>query len=321
MDLSIESLEDAPLISLCLQQQRHAWNEFFRRFIPVLKKAIKKKLIQSGGLSLANDPDIIWDIHKDIVENLYTRGNLKKCLNPVGIRPWLREVATNQTIDWLRRHYAKKRNPERQAESNTISLQTPIQSAPNLTLEQTLESKTPSDDQNLPCLPEILSNLDKIDNTKGFWAVRLSIISHLPLTEEDINNLANFNGHDVASIRTHLQRIEEYLEKKEHQKITADGRAVLLWHEIRRLENELTSKQNSLSCESQEIERLKTQILSKNQQREQLLRAGKKLCRPANDDIAILVGLPPEKADQISNILLRARESLQKKLAMREFPD
>lgn len=312
MDLSIESLEDAALISLCLQQQRHAWNEFFRRFIPILKKAIKKRLGQRGHFALANDPDIIWDIHKDIVENLYNRGNLRKCTNPVGIRPWLREVATNQTTDWLRRHYAKKRNPERQAESNTISLQTPIQNAPNLTLEQTLESKTPIDDQTLPHVQEILSNLDKIDNHKAFWTIRLSIISHLPLTGAEINKLASFGGHAIASVRTHLQRIEDDLEKKEHNKIKANGKAVLLWHEIRRLENELRSKLNSLHYESQEIERLETQILFKNQRREQSLREGKKLCRPANEDIAYLIGLPIEKADQVSNILLRARESLEK---------
>jgi hypothetical protein len=49
----LHNLSDAELIPLCLQQQRCAWEEFFKRFSPVIRKAIRWTFIKRKARDLA----------------------------------------------------------------------------------------------------------------------------------------------------------------------------------------------------------------------------------------------------------------------------
>jgi hypothetical protein len=72
---SYDSMSDEELISCCLDKHREAWNEFLHRFIPLIKNAIKKRLIESGQSHLYQDKDVIWDIWEKIVKNYFDKVN------------------------------------------------------------------------------------------------------------------------------------------------------------------------------------------------------------------------------------------------------
>lgn len=74
------------------KENRPAWNEFFRRFIPYIKEGIREQLKSCRRLDLCYNQEVLLDIHEKIVVKLYSRGVLRQCTNPSGIRSWLKEA-------------------------------------------------------------------------------------------------------------------------------------------------------------------------------------------------------------------------------------
>jgi hypothetical protein len=306
----LADLPDNELVSLCLENQRPAWEEFFRRYISLIKQAIKSKLRDHGYGQVSDDQDILWDIHGKIVEKLYGRGLLRQCVNIEGIRPWLKSVAQNQTTDWVIEQGRKKRLPQRQAESSTVSLSEPIKGTSGLTLGDMMSEHDESDDDLKVYVESVLDRIGKAGEDRKLWVLRLSIISQLPLTAEDIARLSRFSGHNESEVRSRIAFMMQQVEVKEEKRIAAMGKAILLWHEIRRLEARLINENRS-SPDTAEAERIMLEIQGEMGQREKMLNDGKRLIRPANRDIAALVGLPENQAEQVSTILIRAREILR----------
>ena len=91
------------------------------------------------------------------------------------------------------------------------------------------------------------------------------------------------------------------------------GKAVVLWHEIRRLELALSAPTLDVS----DAESIRREIREKTAQREAFLKDGRRLSRPANRDVAEMVGLTEEKAEQVSTLLIRARDMLRNKMDRR----
>lgn len=308
---STQKLKDAKIVARCLKNERDAWDEFFRRFIPTIKKAIKNKLYTAGHTDLYRDPDVIWDIHQEIVIKLFQKGILRQCTDPSGVKYWLKEIASNQTIDWLRRDNRTKNLPEKQTRESILSLSAPLNDHMNLTLEDTLADNPQRNEDIYQELEEVLSGMDEMKNEQAFWVLRLSIIVHMPFTEEEIKRLAAFARSTQEYVKSQLDKITVQVEKKVGKKIKASARAVILWHEMRRLENELHSEWRSCGT-SVKADNLINKIQKKAKQRGELLKQSQSHCRPSNPEIAALVGLSEDKVEQVSVILLRARQALQK---------
>lgn len=308
---SIQRLTDAEIVARCLENERAAWNEFFRRFIPIIKNAIKKTLYNAGHVELCRDPDVIWNIHQEVDIKLFKDGKLRQCSDPSGIKFWLREIATNQTIDWLRQQNRTKNLPEKQIRESMLSLSSPLKDNTDLTLGDTLSDDIGTNEDMHETLEEALFSMKEIKNEQAYWVIRLSIIAHMPFTEEEIRELAAFTGHRLADIKSRLDAMMTEVDKKTERKIKASARAVILWHEIRRLEARLYDERK-VSGVSTNVDDLIIKIQQKMKQREDLLKQGQALCRPSNKEIAEIIGLREDKVEQVSVILLRARQMLQK---------
>lgn len=317
--VTYSNLSDDELVSACIENHREAWNEFFRRFIPVIKRAIKQRLSTSGNSHLGQDQDVIWDIHKEIVINLYRKGKLRYCVDRSNVGAWLREVASNQTTDWLRKRNSRKRFPEKAAETTMISLFTPLRENPESSLCDVIADKPLEADPNLKkMVQDALQRLSDMPNVRALWVLRLTILGYLPLSEDEIDQLAQLNGRSVNDLVSHLDRIINQLEAKEHRKTKAAGKAVVLFHEIRELENLLLEMGKNPAMKSDEkTTTLRNIIHNKANQREECLKEARMICRPSNRDIAALVGVPEEKAEQVSVILIRARQMLKEALGLR----
>ena len=72
----LRKISDQQLVRLCLENNRPAWEEFFRRFIPTIKKAIKEKLGLSVRPNLCFDEEVLWNIHEKIVVKLYNNNEI-----------------------------------------------------------------------------------------------------------------------------------------------------------------------------------------------------------------------------------------------------
>ena len=306
-------IPDHELVRSCIQNSRPAWEEFFRRFIPHIKKGIQGILV---AYSLDNDQDVLWDIHERIVVKLIKKGVLSQCTNPSGIRAWLKTIAQNQTRDWVTEQGRKKRLPQRESENSTLSLSAPIKGYEEITVEDTLEYQTGTSevtDELRADLEKALNTLAGIEDDKKMWCFRLSILSRLPLSQAEMDKLSIFSGCPVSQLRSRLTTILQQVDKKEEKRIRELGTAVLLWHEIRRLETILAERSKDSSETSRnQIENLQREIDDKSRKREELLRTGNSLCRPANRDIGEIIGLPDAKVNQVSNLIIRARSALQR---------
>jgi len=309
-------ISDSELVGLCLENHRPAWEEFFRRYIPLIKQTIKGKLHECGYGYLQDDQDILWDIHEKIVEKLYGRGMLRQCVNVEGLRPWLRTVAQNQTMDWVSGQQRRKRLPQRQVENSMLSLSEPLKGTAQLTLADTIPADDELDDGAGDYMAGIVAQLSENGKDKKLWALRLSLIAHLPLSAAEISDLARFRGCSENEARRLAEAMVKQVEEKEEKRITALGRAILLWHEIRRLEARFIDLKASFS-ETAEVERITHEIQEKTAQREKFLKDGKRFSKPPNRDIAALVGLPEDQAEQVSTLIIRARGMLRTTMGRR----
>jgi|SRR3989339_589429 len=305
----LKNASDNELVNLCRENHRPAWEEFFRRFISLIKQAIKEKLREHGYGYLRDDQDILWDIHGKIVEKLYGRGLLRQCVNAEGVRPWLKTVAQNQTTDWIIKQGRKKRLPQKQAEKSKVSLSEPIKGTSGLTLEDTIYDEIEPDGDLQVYVESVLERIGKTGDDRKLWILRLTLISLLPLSQEEIAELATFCGYPESEVRSRVAAMMQHVEAKEERRIQVLGKAILLWHEIRRLEARLIDGSKLLS--NAETERIMCEIAGKTEQREKLLKDGRRLSRPANRDVAELVGLPEDQAEQVSTLLIRARNMLR----------
>lgn len=157
--------------------------------------------------------------------------------------------------------------------------------------------------------------MGEIQDKKKHWVLRLSIILYLPLSDEETEKLAKFNGRSVGMLKKQLEEIMSKLKEKQAKQHETLGRAVLLWYEIRKLEAVLADKQKNLPIEDgKSVENLIQQIQQKSVRRENLLESIKKLPRPSNRDIANIVGLAENQTNQISSILDRARKRILKNI-------
>jgi DNA-directed RNA polymerase specialized sigma24 family protein len=177
---SFKNMTDHELVRFCIENNRLAWEEFFRRFIPEIKQAIRKRLKSCGRENLCHDQEVLWSIHEKIVVKLYSQGILRQCTNPAGIRFWLRAVVHNQTTDWLIEQGRKKRLPQRQSEDSLLSLSDQLKGNPDLTISDTIADDQQSTDELQTYLERSLDQLGEIKNDKKLWVLRLTQLHDLP---------------------------------------------------------------------------------------------------------------------------------------------
>jgi hypothetical protein len=265
---------------------------------------------------LAADGDVLHDIHEKIVIKLYRDGALAQCAKTAGIQSWLYKLSKNRALDWAKARYRKKRLPTQDSEGNTGPLDSPLGPDAGFTFHDVPESAgSPEADRRLERLRVFIENvLDEIvgiPNQKILWTVRLSMLSILPLSDEELSSLAKFSGIPRGEVASRIEGISEELERKVGESDADLGRAVILWHEMRRLERRINEDGRNPLAYPANAAPLQAELQAMRKRRGPYLESAFRFHRPSNADIAPLVGLPEEKAEQVSTLLLRGRKILQ----------
>ena len=290
------------LLNRCIQGDRSAWEEFFHRYIPLIKKAINQKI-----KGQAETESIKEDIFEQIVTDLCRDKLLEECGDRKGFHQWIAKVSANRTISWLRAKDRLKRLPEKAYNENAVPLSTPLASGSSATLIDVLLSPQKSTPALAREAESALETLENLSNWKQKWIFRLCIAGQCPLMEDEKDVLYSQCEHDYETFTSLCADIEKDLDSKDNEKQQAAGRAEILWYQIRRLEARL------LECTEEQQDALRKEIATLGKRRERHLHTANRLIQPRHSLIARILGIGEDKADQISGLLARAREALIKK--------
>jgi len=320
-DHPLHNLSDADLIPLCLQHQRNAWEEFFKRYSPVISKTIRKTFIKYGVSDLAEDEDNIWDIHAVLVEKLYAKGALTKCPDLSGIRAWLVRITINQAIEWLRERGRIKHLPLLKEEQLMWSLSTPLGEDQEFSLQDVIEDE---DAELFAQLEQaatqlyvecVVDQIATIDNTTHRWILRLHILGQFALTDAEIEGLQSISPFQQDELNERIGTLETSLAEKEQERQDNLGKSVLYWHQLRNLEARIARlDKDTFTDHRPEIDLLKLEWADIETRKKKILASCHTLPKPSNKEIAEFVGIPEDNCGNVSNYLVRAREALRNKL-------
>ena len=97
-----ENLPSDSLVEECIRGRQAAWNEFLRRFGPLILGTIIRKLASIGHADAKTDAD---DIFQNVFKNLIEHNCRALCSirNRNRIESWLCATAVHKTIDFARR--------------------------------------------------------------------------------------------------------------------------------------------------------------------------------------------------------------------------
>lgn len=295
------------LVERCLLQDQKAWEEFLRRYVTLIKNMIKRNL-RRYNFSQWDDIDVIDDIWMKVFEKIYAGNGLELCDHFDNFEGWLWTITNSKTVDYCRvkirsGQYGNLESGEKD----------PDLFGTDDWLERLMQNK-----ENIDALKNAMSELSEIKNQKIMWTMRLFIMAEEPLTQTEIKELTEtFNRHNVQTIQEKLRDIQVRLRGKIAEKQKVGESADKIWHELRKLEYQLKGMKKHKTQESIiEINEIEQKINQKDRRRQKLLYETSQFCRPSNAEIADLIGLPEEQAQQISSFLGRAREKI--KFVMKE---
>ena len=306
----ITDITTQELVQRCLHKDQQAWEEFLRRYVSVIKKMIKVNL-RRYKFAKWDDIDVIDDIWMKVFEKIYTGNGLALCEHFKNFDGWLWTITNSKTVDYCRKKIRSGQYDN--LENNEVD---PDKYRVDDWLEQFMY-----DTESIEELKKVLHELSNIKNQKIMWTMRLFIMVEEPLIYSEIESLAEtFKCHDVPTIQQKLRVIQKRLRNKILEKQRIGESADKIWHEIRKLEYQLAEmtkhKTNKTTVEVQEIEQ---KIIQKEKRRTKLLHEADQFCRPSNAEIADLIGVPVEQAQQISSFLGRAREKIKFALQKENF--
>jgi len=293
------------IVSGCLRDDEKSWEEFWTLFIPTIKKAIEQTLRRTPHPELAQDVDNIENIFKVIVDKFYEKKKLVLCKDLSGLESWLWMVAHNDTRDWLARKF---NSGEIDGVANTDNIDDVEYQLAHNSID------TLQDNQEImQALDEAYEVLGQIDNNKYKWALRLAVIVEDSLSDKEISALSKeFGKYNPDEIKNKIKKIRMNLDLKLEKKRKAGERADNLFHERQKLEREIKniSKSGDIAAPDK-INVLMKKVKEKDRIRTEHLEEANHICRPTNEEIADLIGLPERQAQQVSTFLVRVRKQLR----------
>lgn len=315
--MQLNFISDSDLVLLCKLGDREAWDVFFRRFLPLIKSSIRKALKQhdSSDEKSYYGLDAVGEITELLIFKLYPKGILDLLVNISGLRPWLKTVVKNQTIEWLIAQGRLKHATRREVETGMLSLDAPLNQDTDSTLADTLadtiDVDIPGFQETQDYLEMLLHSVEDKSNRRDYWIVRLSIISQIPLEQSEEDSLVDFSPLSPTSARQLIQDMIEDVERRTNECDAKLGLAISLGSELKRLQYILWDMRGDDTPHGlAKYEQIQEECNEIEKRREKLSHDGMRIPRPRNAEIAALVGILPKQESLVTTVLTRSREIL-----------
>jgi hypothetical protein len=314
---------DAELAGLCLAGDKDAWEEFYRRFDELITRTIERVFLLNGFDNVGETfVEIqVSEIHLKIVSRFKRNNLLESCVDPTGLRLWLKTVARNEAVTRLIRLGRQKYLPDTVSETTKDYLDRPFGEDKEETFGDTISANERS-------VLEILIAFEKLNDTKAameemerepnrqqYWLLRLDIMAVLPFDPDEIETLVQISPLSEDDVRETMSRISREVAEEELKREAALGRAEVLRRRIERLQTRLrgtlSDKERDMGMQ---IKDLQDEISVIAARRHELLREGEKIPHPAQKDMGALVGMSD---DQVSTNLNRVRNKVRSRVRKR----
>ena len=316
-------IADRDLADLCLDvthtpnERLEIWDEFFRRFYRLINNKIKSTFWDCGDKEgrFWMDDEIIGTIHADLLKKFVINDILKTCTDLSGLKPWLKTVTENQTIQWLREHYRLRNLPNNTVEECMQSLDEPVfDEDGNVTHGDIIKSRQDIYRLERMYLEMVLDRLDELKNStkkteqRDYWVMRLSIIVQQPLSKTDIDDFLQFCPLSEQEAKQKLDKLIATTDRREYKREAKLGLAVIRECQLRRLESQYNEL---IKYDTAAAQLIAVDIEKIDKWQNRLLEEGKVMIRPLNADVAALVGIAPDQKDYVSRIIQRTREKIK----------
>ena len=302
---SIRESTNAELLAECALESRPALEEFFIRFNVHITSAIKKALFNHASEHLACS-DAFHAVSSRVIDKLLYQNKLAECEKPDSICHWLETLCRNEVISWLREKGLLKNLPKQPIEDPGASIHQPLSGTSDEVLGDILQGRVvmPGDEPEKQLSPDdVLAALIKIPDARNRWVCRLWIMGIATLSAQEMRDLADYAGIALADLQSRVAHMMRKLAGKKTAQEHAEIISLRLWHRLRRHENEQYNQYcRPSAAREQELRREITKLSNRYEKKRKIVEAH---IRPSNIDIAACIGMPTDKAAQISNIFAR----------------
>ena len=97
-------MDDLEFVQSCIRQDKGAWDEFLRKYSRLIYNYILSILNKSSAaVPQSHCADIFQEIFHSLVKDNFKKLRSFRAKNGCSLASWLRQVAINSTIDYLRR--------------------------------------------------------------------------------------------------------------------------------------------------------------------------------------------------------------------------
>jgi len=97
------SIQDRDLVARCLKRDPAAWILFARKYSRLITLAVNARLRRAGVSLPAQD---VEDLQQDVLTSIWKERKLEQLRDVKNLAYWLAAVASNETVDYLRRKAA-----------------------------------------------------------------------------------------------------------------------------------------------------------------------------------------------------------------------
>jgi DNA-directed RNA polymerase specialized sigma24 family protein len=307
------------LIRRCRAGEKAAWEEFFRRFTNLITKKIVDTFVGSFRADLAADQDNVREVYLLVYNKLVDENALDRLRSPFALTSYLEEMARNKTLDWLIAQGRQKNLPRVKAEAATVSLEAPINPDGDLTAAGTVADV---DERYPETNEETAEVLEEMAGLKGeeLWALRLKVMFYNPFDEGEIKELAAYLNKSYTDLEAQLDGVIQRLLDTHAAKENDLGSAARVSSLIIDLEARLLEDLKAERVSAEEHRERAERIGRKRKRMEVLLKSARQLIEPSNKEIAAILGIAENKAQQVSVHVHRARAKLKEARKKKEDP-
>lgn len=303
------------VINRCKDKQRSGWEDLFQLFHNHIKQLIIDTLKENDRLDLVKQEDTVPDIFVRFYESAIL--SITDLEHPLAAKRWLSQIAYWRTIDYLNTLNTQKRRLIREVEKNTASLDEVQYDASDTTLADTIaapERCNTFDD----ALADVMKVLESLDAPKR-WALRLKAIYYQPLEEKELDQLARYTGKPADRLNEEIDALMDALAHKAADKTKSLGDAARVEVTMKNLVNRLLFDMAAGSAPEDRIIHSQREVIAHKKNMKKLEIAGQQPIVPSNKQLAVILGIPKGKEDNISTAIFRARKILRNSKAYHEY--
>ncbi len=300
-------ISDSDLVIRCIKDEQSAWSLFFNRY----NRHIDQQIIRIFQFySYPSTEEDFQKVKDEVIDIIRMPEKLESIINKEDIRPWLSSVARNKTLDYIRRRKSVRATFEEEVNKNMVSLQDPLGSASNYTLEEVIAQS--EDVENKPereVAERLLKMLEGMDEKYRIPLKLYLVFYDYLLSPNEIDKIARTNGVSPKAVKKQIDQLIDHLLKKHEQTIRKERKIIILTSYINRLKNHLNYLRQYPEDHHQKTLKIEEDLRKKEDQLGKLIDKRSSPVVSSSKEIGAILGV---RSSLVSIRIFRARQVLKK---------